>query len=70
VNTLHHAGSAFFHSKNRAASWVFLIVLSNFFFQQKHKKRCFVDPQNDIETTTILKESCDQKIQTIGEGVE
>ena len=70
VNTLNHARSVFFHSKNRAASWVFLIVLSNIFFLQKHKKRRFVDPINDMKTKTILKESCDQKIQTIGEGEE
>jgi hypothetical protein len=70
VNTLNHARSAFFHSKNRTSSWIFLIVLSNIFFLQKHKKRRFVDPQNDMKTKTILKESCDQKIQTIGEGEE
>ena len=71
TNTLNHAKSAFFHGKKKGCtSWVFLLVLSNFFFLQKHKKKHFINPRNVIAIATILNESCDHERKTNGEGEE
>ncbi|HWR27938.1 MAG TPA: hypothetical protein VN377_05840 [Candidatus Thermoplasmatota archaeon] len=70
VNTLSHANSTFFHSKNKAASWVFLIVLSNLFFLQKHRKRSSIDTLEDLMTMQNLKGTFDHSIPTTGEGEE
>ncbi len=69
VKTLNHARSVFSPSKNRSCtSWVFLIVLSNFFFLQKHKKRSCADTLNDLMITQDLKGTFNKNIQTTGEG--
>jgi hypothetical protein len=71
VKTLNHARSVFSPCKNRScASWVFLIVLSNFFFLQKHKKRSCTDILNDRMTMQDLNGTFNQNILTTGEGEE
>jgi hypothetical protein len=71
VKTLNHARSVFSPCKTRSCtSWVFLIVLSNFFVQQKHKKRSCADILNDLTTAQDLKGTFNKNIQTIGEGEE
>jgi hypothetical protein len=69
ANTSHHAKPAFFQSKNKGCtSGVFLLVLINFFFLQKHKKKYTIDTHKGILQKTTHRKSFDKTIETTGVG--
>jgi hypothetical protein len=69
MDTQNHAGPFVLLRKNKNnASWVFIMVLSNFFVLMKHKKHCFADQGKAIEGKTMRCESCDQTMQITGVG--